>query len=188
MVDIEEYTTFITNSLTTATNEAVRLNTHRNTTYTISEATKRLIQLKHQSYRRWKKTVDQEDKQRYYNYKLLLTNSLRNDRRSYLKQLMSSLCQKQMYSDAVWLTVRKFHNKRIKQTYSGAMQYNNVKAVTNAEKADLFADYFEKEVYFEAMNTLPYHDYITQQTNDIRQNMHIEVGQTKWNEITAGQK
>jgi hypothetical protein len=127
-----------------ATNETIPINTHRIATFTVSEATKRLIQLKHQSYRRWKKTVEQEDKQRYYNYKLLLTNSLRNDRRSYFKQLMSSLCQKQMYSDAVWLTVRKFHNKRIKQTYSGVMQYNNTMATTNAEKAESLCRIFRE--------------------------------------------
>jgi hypothetical protein len=187
LVDIEEYTTFITKCLTTATNEAVRTNTHRISTFSVSEATKRLIQLKHQAYRRWKKTAEQEDKQRYYNHKLLLTNSLRNDRRSYFKQLMSSLCQKQMYSDAVWLTVRKFHNKRIKQTYSGVMQYNNNTATTNAEKAELFAEYFEKEVYFEAEDVEPYHCHITHQTNIIRQNMHNNVGQTNWNEITTAE-
>lgn len=184
---IEEYTSFITNSLTRATKEAIRTITHQNTTYKISEATKKLIQLKHQTYRRWKKTVDPEDKQRYYNYKLLLCNSLKNDRRSQYKQLMSSLCNKRMYSDAVWLTVRKFHNKRIKQTYSGAMKYDNVQAVTNAEKADLFADYFEKEVYFEAKDTMPYHDYITLQTSNIRQNMSNKVGKDKWNEITTSE-
>ena len=91
MVDVEEYASFITNCLAKATNETIPMNTHRIATLTVSDATKRLIQLNHQSYRRWKKTVEQEDKQRYYNYKLLLTNSLRNDRRSYFKQLMSSL-------------------------------------------------------------------------------------------------
>ena len=186
-VDIEEYAKFITNSLTTATQETIRLSTHRNPTYTISEATKRLIQLKHQSYRRWKKTGAIDDKQRYYNNKVLLANSLRNDRRSYYKQLMSSLCNKQMYSDAVWLTVRKFHNKRIKQSYSGTMEYNNEKAVTNAEKADLFAEYFEKEVYFEAEDSLPYHHYITNQTNNIRQSMIKHIGPTGWNEITPNE-
>lgn len=187
LVNIEEYTTFITNSLCTATSEAIRTNTQRNTTYTVSEATKRLIQMKHSAYRRWKKTNEQEDKQRYYSYKVLLTNSLRNDRKNHIKQLMSSLCQKRMYSDAVWLTVRKFHNKRIKQTYSGVMQYNNMKAVTNAEKADLFADYFEGEVYAEATDTLPFHTHITQQTHKIRQNIHHKTSQTKWKEITTAE-
>lgn len=185
--NIEEYSIFITNSLVKATNKSIPINKHRTATFTVSEATKRLIKLKHQSYRRWKKTVEQEDKQRYYNYKLLLTNSLRNDRRSYLKQLMSSLCQKRMYSDDVWLTVRKFHNKRIKQTYSGVMNYNNKTATTNVEKANLFAEYFEKEVYFEAEDVEPYHSHITHQTNTIRQNMHNKVGQTSWNEITTAE-
>lgn len=185
--DVEEYASFITNCLTKATNATIPMNTHRIATFTVSEATKRLIQLKHQMYRRWKKTVEQEDKQRYYNYKLLLTNSLRNDRRSYFKQLMSSLCQKQMYSDAVWLTVRKFHNKRIKQTYSGVMQYKNTMATTNVEKADLFAEYFEKEVYFEAEDVEPYHSYITHKTSIVKQNMHNQIGQATWNEITPAE-
>ncbi|MCA0254616.1 MAG: hypothetical protein LCH20_03975 [Proteobacteria bacterium] len=100
---------------------------------------------------------------------------------------MSSLCQKQMYSDAVWLTVRKFHNKRIKQTYSGVMQYNNTMATTNVEKADLFADYFEKEVYFETEDVEPYHSYITHKTNIVKQNMYKKIGQTTWNEITPAE-
>lgn len=184
-VNIEEYSTFITNSLNKATNEAIQLCTSTNTTYEISEATKRLIQLKHSAYRRWKKTVEQEDKQRYYNYKLLLSNSLRNDRKQFYKKLMSSLCNKHMYSDAVWRTVRKFHNKRIKQTYSGVMEYNNNKAVTNVEKADLFAEYFEKEVYFETADTLPFHNHITQRTTTIKQNMPTKLGQDKWKEISS---
>lgn len=186
-VDVEEYTSFITNCLTKATNESIPMNTHRIATFTVSEATRRLIQLKHQTYRRWKKTAEQEDKQRYYKYKLLVTNSLRNDRKSCLKQLMSSLCQKQMYSDAVWTTVRKFHNKRIKQTYSGVMKFNNITATTNVEKANLFADYFEKEVYFEAEDAEPYHNYITHKTNIIRQNMYNQIRQTTWNVITSAE-
>jgi len=81
---------------------------------------------------------------------------------------MSSLFQKKMYSDAVWLTIRKFHNKRIKQTYSNIMKYNNNTATSDKEKADLFADYFQHEVYFKPPDTLPFHDQVTQQAHNIK--------------------
>ena len=81
---------------------------------------------------------------------------------------MSSLCQKRMYSNKVWLTVRRFHNKRIKQTYASIMEYNNTTATSDKEKADLFADYFENEVYSLPSDTLPFHDQITSQMNNIK--------------------
>ncbi|CAF3678639.1 unnamed protein product [Rotaria sp. Silwood1] len=48
---IEEYTSFITNSILVATQEAIPLSKQTNTTPIISEVTKRLITQKHQAYR-----------------------------------------------------------------------------------------------------------------------------------------
>jgi len=89
-----------------------------------------------------------------------------------------------MYSDKVWLTVRKFHNKRIKQTYASIMKYNNNTATSDKEKADLFADYFEKEVYSRTADTLPFHDQVTHQTNNIKNGSTTSPNTTKWKEIT----
>jgi len=183
-LDIEEYTLFITNCITAATQEAIPKTKPMNTNITLSEATKRLIKLKHQAYRRWKKSGEDSEKQQYYHSKVLLTNSLRNDRKDNFSTLMSSLCQKKMYSDAVWLTIRKFHNKRIKQTYSNIMKYNNNTATSDKEKADLFADYFENEVYFKSPDTLPFHDQVTRHTNNIKNGMITTSNTTKWKKIT----
>ncbi|CAF3093128.1 unnamed protein product [Rotaria sp. Silwood2] len=184
-LDIEEYAMFITNSIMLATQEAIPPSTPINRSYTLSEASKSLIQLKHQAYRRWKKTGEHMDKQQYYNSKALLTNSLRNDRKDNLNKLMASLCHKKMYSDKVWLTVRKFHNKRIKQTYASIMHYNNTTATSDNEKADLFADYFENEVYSLTADTLPFHDHITSQANNIKNRNITSSNTTKWKQITA---
>ena len=146
---------------------------------------KSLIKRKHQAYRRWKKTGDNIDKHQYYNSKVLLTNSLRNDRRARFNMLMSSLCQNRMYSDKVWLTVRKFHNKRIKQTYASIMKYNNTTATSDKEKADLFADYFENEVYSLTADTLPFHDQVTSQTINIKNGTITSTKLTKWKQITT---
>ncbi|CAF3278188.1 unnamed protein product [Rotaria sp. Silwood2] len=67
--DIEEYTSFITNSITTATQEAIPTSKKLNTNIKLSEATKHLIQLKHKTYRKWKKTGEDSEKQQYYKYK-----------------------------------------------------------------------------------------------------------------------
>ncbi|CAF2986948.1 unnamed protein product, partial [Rotaria sp. Silwood2] len=163
-LDIEEYTSFITNSITAATQEAIPTSKHLNTNIKLSEATKHLIQLKHKTYRKWKKTGEDSEKQQYYKYKVLLTNSLRNDRKLNFNNLMSSLCKKKMYSDSVWLTIRKFHNKRIKQSDFNNIKNNNVTATTDKVKADLFAEYFQNEVYVKAPDTLPFHQQVTRQT------------------------
>ncbi|CAF4919309.1 unnamed protein product [Rotaria socialis] len=157
-LDIEDYSMFITDSIMLATKEAVPTSTPTSKSYALSEAFKSLITLKHQAYRRWKRAGDNIDKRQYYNSKILLTNSLRNDRRDNLSKLMSSLCHKKMYSDKVLLIVRKFHSKRVKQTFTSSMTYNNTTTTSNKEKADLFADYFENDVYSYTDDTLPFHD------------------------------
>ncbi|CAF4930303.1 unnamed protein product [Rotaria magnacalcarata] len=93
-LNIEEHSTFITNSIMLATKEVVPTPTQTSKSCPLSEASKSLITLKHQAYRRWKRTGDNTDKRQYYNSKILLTNSLRNDRRDNLNKLMSSLCHK----------------------------------------------------------------------------------------------
>ncbi|CAF1266145.1 unnamed protein product [Rotaria magnacalcarata] len=183
-LNIEDYSMFITNSIMLATKEAVPTPTPTNKSYPLSEASKSLITLKHQAYRRWKRTGDNTGKRQYYNSKILLTNSLRNDRRDNLNKLMSSLCHKKMYSDKVWLTVCKFHSKRIKQTFTCNMTYNNTTATSDKEKADLFADYFENDVYSFTDDTLPFHDQVTSQASNIKTKNITSLNTPKWKQIT----
>ncbi|CAF4399029.1 unnamed protein product [Rotaria magnacalcarata] len=82
-VKIEEYNMFITNSLLEATHAAIQKLKQATSSYTISEATRNLINLKHHHYRKWNKHDQDADKQLYYGYKLLLSNSLRNDRKDH---------------------------------------------------------------------------------------------------------
>ncbi|CAF4615881.1 unnamed protein product, partial [Rotaria magnacalcarata] len=183
-LNIEEHLMFITNSIMLATKEAVPTPTPTSKIYPLSEASKSLITLKHQAYRRWKRTGDNIDKRQYYNSKILLTNSLRNDRRDNLNKLMSSLCHKKMYSDKVWLTVRKFHSKRIKQTFTCNMTYNDTTATSDKEKADLFADYFENDVYSYTDDTLPFHDQVTSPASNIKKKSITSLNTPKWKQIT----
>ncbi|CAF3782533.1 unnamed protein product [Rotaria magnacalcarata] len=64
-LNIEDYSMFIANSIMLATQEAVPTSTSTSKSYALSEASKSLIKLKHQAYRRWKRTGDNIDKQRY---------------------------------------------------------------------------------------------------------------------------
>jgi hypothetical protein len=179
-LDIEEYTSFVTSSILLAKQEAIPRSKQTNIIFIPSEVSKSLTKQKHQAYRKWKKTGNNIDKHQYYNSKVLLTNSLRNDRRNNFNKLMSSLCHKKMYSDKVWLTVHKFHNKRIKQAYANIMKFNNKTATSDKEKADLFADYFENEVYSQIADTLPFHDQVTSQANNIKNGMLTLSNTTKW--------
>ena len=151
--------------------------------YTISEATRCLIKSKHQYYRRWKKYSQDSDKHEYYKYKLLLTNSLRNDGKDHYKNLMSSLCQKKMYSESVWLTVRKFHQKRIKQSFPRIMKYNSITATSEMEKPNVFAEFFQNEIYAAPNNALPFHDQVSNQVNIILHRMKT-TRNIKWKKIT----
>ena len=170
--DIETYSEFVTQCITAATTQAIPTTRQISTNYNASETTKRLIKQKHQAYRHWKKTAHTADKQQYYKAKVLLVNSIRNDKKNNFTNLMSSLCQRKMYSDAVWHTVRKLHNKRIKQSYPSIMQYNNTSATTDNEKANLFADYFQNDVYCSSPDTLPFHEQITRQSAKVKNGIH----------------
>ena len=181
--NIEEYSTFITKCLTTATNEAIPTSPQVISSYTNSAATKQLIELKHKTYRRWKKNGDETEKHQYYRYKILLTNSLLNDRKNHYKKVMESLCQKKMYSESVWLTIRKFHNKRIKQSFPRIMKYNNIEATSDKQKADLFAEYFEKEVYAAPVDSTLWHDYVTNEANNTKNRLK-STPTKKWRVIT----
>ena len=186
-LDIERYNDFLTECLTSATLEAVPISETIIKRYSPSEATRRLIATKHQAYRKWKKNNDENDKKDYYRAKILLSNSIRNDKRNNLQKLMSSLCQKKMYSASVWFTVRKFHNKRVKQSYPKSITYNDKIATTDNEKANLFAEYFQKEVYKEAPDETDFHSNITRLVQDIREKTKTETNRKKWKEITKAE-
>jgi hypothetical protein len=164
--EIEKLTNFITTSLMEATKQAIPETKLITTNVCLSEASKRLIANKHRAYRKWKKHNNNDDKVQFYEVKLLLENSLRNDRKQRYKQLMSSLCNSKMCSEAIWRTVRKFHNKRVKQALPKLITYGNTRATTTQEMADVFADYFENEVYAKTVDTTAFHKRIPQQVTD----------------------
>ena len=82
-------------------------------------------------------------------------------------KLMSSLCNKKMYSDQVWNTVKKFHNKRTKTSFSSHLVYKNEVAKTDSEKANVFATYFEKEVFAQTNNNTNFHVKVSRQAKSI---------------------
>ncbi|CAF0779354.1 unnamed protein product, partial [Adineta ricciae] len=60
------------------------------------------------------------------------------------------------------------------------MKYNNTTAKSDKEKADLFADFFENEVYSQTADTLPFHDQVTRQANNIKNGKITASNTTKW--------
>jgi hypothetical protein len=133
-----------------------------------NETTKMLIKAKHRAYRQWKKSKMDGDQKYYYNCKALLSNALRNQRIDRFNKLMSSLSQRKMHSTSVWAVVRKYHNKRTKQVYSSDIKYRNRNASTDQEKADLFAAYFENEVFASRTDRLPFHRQVTEKVEQIK--------------------
>ena len=183
-LEIEEYSQFITNSILLATKDAIPPMKQLNTFINVSDTSKSLITFKHQAYRKWKKSGNITDKQKYYKAKDLLTNSLYNDKRNSYKKLMSSLCQRRMYSNEVWRTVRKFHNKRTKQTFTCNMLYNNKIATADTEKADMFAEFFENEVYSQSPDAKAFHAHVTRHAAIIKSRVITHPITSTWNQIT----
>jgi hypothetical protein len=168
---IDSYVEALTNCITLATKSAIPQSNGTLKNLKISTRTKKLIEGKHRAYRQWRKTNNDLDKKEYYNKRLLLANSLRNDRIERLNKIMSSLSKNKMHSSKVWATVRKFYNKRTKQSHVGELIYQNVSANTDYDKANLFASYFENEIFAEKPDQLPFHDLIRQQVEIIKRKL-----------------
>ncbi|CAF5086719.1 unnamed protein product, partial [Rotaria magnacalcarata] len=64
------------------------------------------------------------------------------------------------------------------------MTYNNTTATSDKEKADLFADYFENDVYSYTDDTLPFHDQVTSQASNIKKKKITSLNTPKWKQIT----
>ena len=173
--DIEAYTKFVTDCVVTASKAAIRPGKQTLKQLEPSTSTKLLIDQKHQAYRQWKKSKLKYAKKQYYKFKILVTNALRNERISRFKKLMSTLSTRQMHSAQVWATVRKFHNKRTKQLYASTINYLTQTASSDREKADLFAAYFENEVFVQTPNSLPFHLQVTEQTEWIKNKMKQSI-------------
>ena len=87
-----------------------------------------------------------------------------------------------MHSESVWLTTRKFHRKRIKQTFPRIMKHNNTIAMSDMEKADISLNSF-KTKSDSSTGTLPLHDQVTRQVNIIKHRMKT-ISNKVWKRIT----
>ena len=155
---LETYAAKFTRSIALATKEAIPQTAERLKNQKNSNITKRLIEEKHRAYRQWKKKKGEKDKQRYYQARELLANSLRNERKEKLKSILTTFSAKKMQSDKVWNAMKKFHNKRTKQLYTGELTYLNTVAKNDQEKADLFAKYFENEIFTRKSNEISFQE------------------------------
>ncbi|CAF2145764.1 unnamed protein product [Rotaria magnacalcarata] len=64
------------------------------------------------------------------------------------------------------------------------MNYNNIVVATSEkEKANIFAEFFQSEIYAAPNNTLPFHDQVSKQVNIIR-NRTQNTSDIKWKNIT----
>ncbi len=93
---------------------------------------------------------------------------------------MASLSVNKMHSSKVWATVRKFHNKRTKQPYTGELKYEHITANTDYDKANLFARYFENEIFVEKPDQSPFHDQIRKQVEIIKRKLKIKKSTNKY--------
>jgi hypothetical protein len=74
-----------------------------------------------------------------------------------------------MNSGNVWALIRKYHNKRIKQQFTSTLKHHQISANSDAEKANLFAAYFEDDVYSSKPNTSSFHVHISEVVKKIKQ-------------------
>lgn len=181
---IETYVKELTESINLATQAAIPLTNGNIKNFQISKITKNLIERKHRAFRKWKKTNNETDKTEYYNTKQLVNNSLHNDRIERLNRTMDSLSANKMNSSKVWARVRKFYNKRMKQSNSGTLIYQNITANTDIDKANLFASYFENEIFIEKPNQLPFQDQVTKNVELLKKKIGKHINKNKLSPIT----
>ncbi|CAF1451019.1 unnamed protein product [Adineta steineri] len=166
--DIDEYTTFISESIVAAARSAIPQSSGK-INIEISPVTKHLINLKHQFYRSWKKYG--VGKNQYYRTREQLTLSLRNDRIARLKRIFHALTTKQMNTGKVWALIRKYHNKRIKQKITSVLKYEQFKANSDLEKANMFATYFENDIYTSTPDTSAFHIHVSEVVKKIKKSI-----------------
>ena len=128
------------------------------------------------------------EKKHYYKTRELLSNSIRNDRIERLTTLMSTLSAKKMQSAKVWNTVKKFHNKRTKQSYSGQLIYQNTTANNDQEKANLFARHFENEIFISKPDETPFHNQVHLQAESTKRKMKKKTSLRKNNFLSITEK
>ncbi|CAF4095234.1 unnamed protein product [Adineta steineri] len=186
---IDTYTVALTNCITLAMKEAMPLANGKIRNNNVSEVTKKLIEEKHKVYRKWRKTTNEIDKKHYYKIRELVSNSIRNDRIEKLTAIMSTLSAKKMQSAGVWNTVKKFHNKRTKQSYSGQLIYQNTTANNDQEKANVFARYFENEIFVSKPDETPFHNQVNTRAASIKRKMKMETSsrENKFSPITENE-
>ncbi|CAF2047983.1 unnamed protein product [Rotaria magnacalcarata] len=63
------------------------------------------------------------------------------------------------------------------------MKYNDIVAPSEQEKANVFAEFFQSEIYAAPNNTLPFHDQVSKQVNIIKHRMRT-TSDIKWKKIT----
>ncbi|CAF3317383.1 unnamed protein product [Rotaria socialis] len=183
--EIESYATTLTECISSSTKLSIPPTKDRLTNFPISTTTKNLIDRKHRAYRRWRKTMNENDKKEYYKSKELLTNALRNNRIEKMNQIMSSLSGSKMCSDKVWGTVRKFHNKRTNQSHSGDLIYQNITSNSDHDKVNLFASYFENEIFVEKPDHLPFHTQVRKKVDRIKRILKMPVNRKLTPPITT---
>ncbi|CAF1247420.1 unnamed protein product [Rotaria sp. Silwood1] len=150
----------------------------------ISSITKHLITIKHQLYRSWKKNG--VGKSQYYRARDSLALSLRNDRIARLRRTIHALTTKKMNTGKVWALIRKYHTKRIKQQFTSTLKHHQILATSDAEKADLFATYFERDVYPSAPNTSTFNVHASEVIKKIKQsNNNLSITRQRFRLITA---
>ena len=164
--DIDNYANFISESIVIATRAAVPQSTGKIKTE-ISSITKHLINMKHQLYRAWKKTG--VGKTEYYRARDQVALSLRNDRVNRLRRTIHALTTKKMNTGRVWAVVKKYHNKRTKQRFTSVLKHHQMAANIDTEKANLFATYFETDVYSSTPNTSAFHVHVSEIVKKIKE-------------------
>ncbi|CAF3691628.1 unnamed protein product [Rotaria sp. Silwood1] len=167
--DIDEYANFISESIVAAARSAIPQSSGK-IKIEISPVTKHLINLKHQFYRSWKQHGI--GKSQYYRTREQLTLSLRNDRIARLKKICHTLTTKQMNTGKVWALIRKYHNKRTKQKITSVLKYQQMKANSDLEKVNMFATYFENDVYPSTPDTSAFHVHISEVVKKIKKSIN----------------
>ncbi|CAF1164905.1 unnamed protein product [Adineta steineri] len=74
-------------------------------------------------------------------------------------------------SGKVWALIRKYHNKRIKQKITSVLKYEQFEANSDLEKANMFATYFENDIYTSTPGTSALHIHVSEVVKKINKSI-----------------
>ena len=119
-------------------------------------------------------------------YRLLVKNTLLNDRKKSFLALMKKLSGSSIQTSKMWSTINRFKNNQIQRDFKHKLKFNDKTASFDQEKAELFRSYFA-QVYDRRSNKCQKHfeidQIVNEETNRLKQTKSFQCPKINLQEL-----